>query len=352
MDRLAGGSARSGACWRASRGRRCGRRGRGGRLCGTGARSVRGGPRWKAPSADQPGRPQRPLPLHRGERARDHVLADRVHARAPRCARAGLDPPKVWRQSSTATTTPTRTARRTTRNTASWAASSRVAGHVEVLGRRLPRVGGGRGGGAGRTVFLRSAMVMSLDRGGVFDTSRRWSGAARRPRGPRPAVRIVDRRGRLRARRPAADRARRPLGPVNLAAPEPAALRRVHRALRPAAGVRFGLTAPRPPGGGRVRASHGDRTGVKRRRVAPGRLLEAGFESRTRTGRRRRATLSAAIHRRSAATVGPRDTLRTPSARRPIHAAEHFSERPSGASSRRSAWARAARVELGGSASE
>ena len=52
-----------------------------------------------------------------------------------------------------------------------------------------------------RTVLMRSAMVMSPDRGGVFDTLRTLVAArARRPRRQRAPVRLLDPRRRLRRR--------------------------------------------------------------------------------------------------------------------------------------------------------
>ena len=96
-----------------------------------------------------------------------------------------------------------------------------------------------------RKVALRTAMVMSPDRGGIFDVLlglvRRGLGGARR----RAAVRLVDPRARLRARGATSDRARRPRGPVNLASPDPLPQREFMAALRAACGARVGLPATR-----------------------------------------------------------------------------------------------------------
>ena len=132
-----------------------------------------------------------------------------------------------------------------------------------------------------RTVLMRSAMVMSPDRGGVFDTLRTLvrRGLGGRA-GERAPVRLLDPRRRLRRRDPAADRARGPLRPGQPRRAEPAALRASSwRALRAAEGVPFGLPATKwMLEAGRVRDAHRDRAGAQSRAAScPARLLDAGF---------------------------------------------------------------------------
>ena len=131
-----------------------------------------------------------------------------------------------------------------------------------------------------RTVLLRSAMVMSPDRGGVFDTLLRAG-----PRGPRRArrqrapVRLLDPRRTTSRAAIALLIAREDVaGPVNLASPNPLPYAEFMRALR----------APRACPSGCRRRSWMLEVGaffmrtetelvLKSRRVVPGRLLEAGF---------------------------------------------------------------------------
>ena len=100
---------------------------------------------------DQPRRPHRRLPLHRRQPARDHGLAARVDARArARRSSALSDPPQgvaavehgddLRRHLRASRTT---SARRDRRQRAG------AAGHVAVLDRRRPRLGGGGRGRAG-----------------------------------------------------------------------------------------------------------------------------------------------------------------------------------------------------------
>ena len=127
-----------------------------------------------------------------------------------------------------------------TTRTACSAATSRTcrtpgasASTSPAAGRRRPR------GAAARTVLLRSAMVMSPDRGGVFDTLRDARPA--RPRRPRAAAGASSSPGSTTSTSPRAVRLlieREDLaGPVNLAAPNPLPVRRVHgaRCARPRA---------------------------------------------------------------------------------------------------------------------
>jgi uncharacterized protein (TIGR01777 family) len=133
-----------------------------------------------------------------------------------------------------------------------------------------------------RKVLLRSAMVMSPDRGGVFDTllwlvRRGLGGAAGDGRQyvswvhDRDFVRAVD---WLIGHPELA-------GPVNLSSPYPLPNREFMRALRAAWGVRFGL--PATAGMLRVGAwllRTETELILKSRRVVPGRLVRSGFEFR------------------------------------------------------------------------
>jgi NAD dependent epimerase/dehydratase family enzyme len=126
---------------------------------------------------------------------------------------------------------------------------------------------------------MRSAMVMSPDRGGVFDTlltlvRRRLGGRAGHGR---QYVSWIHERDFARAVRLLIERADLS-GPVNLAAPNPLPYAEFMRALRAAAGVGFGLPAPRlvlEAGAFLMRTE--TELVLKSRRVVPGRLLEAGF---------------------------------------------------------------------------
>ncbi|WP_340562958.1 TIGR01777 family oxidoreductase [Streptomyces sp. GSL17-111] len=133
-----------------------------------------------------------------------------------------------------------------------------------------------------RKVALRSAMVMSPDRGGVFDV---LSWLARLGLGGPVAggaqyvswmhdhdfVRAVD----FLIARDDLD------GPVNLAAPEPLPQRAFMRALRAAWGVPLGLPATRWMAGlGALALRTDTELLLKSRRVVPGRLQGAGFTFR------------------------------------------------------------------------
>jgi uncharacterized protein (TIGR01777 family) len=130
-----------------------------------------------------------------------------------------------------------------------------------------------------RRVALRSAMVMSPDRGGIFDTLVRLvrlglGGAAAGGRQYVSWIHDADfaRAVELLMERPEFD------GPVNLCAPDPLPNREFMRALREAAGVRFGLPASRwmlEMGAAVLRTE--TELLLKSRRVVPGRLLDAGF---------------------------------------------------------------------------
>jgi uncharacterized protein (TIGR01777 family) len=205
--------------------------------------------------------------------ASTHVLRDAL-------ARVS-DPPKVWLQSSTATIY----------------AHTYGPAHDEahgVLGGVEPKlpdtwrfsVDVARAweeaavGAPVRTVFLRSAMVMSPDRGGVFDTlltlvRRRLGGRAGHGRQYVSWIHETDFARAIRLLIARDDLA----GPVNLASPNPLPYAEFMRALREASGVRFGLPAPRPilEAGAFFMRTETELV-LKSRRVVPGRLLEAGFE--------------------------------------------------------------------------
>jgi uncharacterized protein (TIGR01777 family) len=131
-----------------------------------------------------------------------------------------------------------------------------------------------------RTVLMRSAMVMSPDRGGVFDTLRTL---VRRGLGGRAgsgrqyvswihdddfaaAIRLLIERSELS-------------GPVNLASPNPLPYAQFMAALRHAESVPFGLPATKwmlELGAWAMRTE--TELVLKSRRVVPGALLDAGFE--------------------------------------------------------------------------
>lgn len=131
-----------------------------------------------------------------------------------------------------------------------------------------------------RLVLLRSAMVMSPDRGGVFDAFLRlvrwWLGGAQGDGRQfvswihdRDFVRAVD---WLIAHDELA-------GPVNLASPGPLPNAEFLRRLRRAWGARAGLPTPRvllELGAWLIRTE--SELLLKSRRVIPGRLCESGFE--------------------------------------------------------------------------
>lgn len=154
-----------------------------------------------------------------------------------------------------------------------WEYSTRIARRWEAAQQEatLPRT---------RRVALRSAMVMSPDRGGVFDyllgITRLGLGGAVAGGGQYVSwihatdfCRAVD----LLLERP--DLA----GAVNLAAPEPLPQREFMRELRQAWGRRPGLPATRAMAELGAWALRTDsELLLKSRRVVPGRLLDAGFE--------------------------------------------------------------------------
>jgi uncharacterized protein (TIGR01777 family) len=131
-----------------------------------------------------------------------------------------------------------------------------------------------------RKVALRSAMVMSPDRDGVFDYLL-WMarlGLGGPVAGGRQYVSWIHDRDFVRAVEFLIDRDDL-AGPVNLAAPEPLPQRAFMRALRTAWGVPAGLPATKLMAEIGAFAIRSDTELVlKSRRVVPGRLVEAGFD--------------------------------------------------------------------------
>lgn len=130
-----------------------------------------------------------------------------------------------------------------------------------------------------RKVALRTAMVMSPDRGGVFDVLLRMArlGLGGPIAGGAQYMSWIHDRDLVRAVEFLADREDL-AGPVNLAAPDPLPQRAFMRVLRAAWGIRIGLPATRWMAGLGAFALRSDtELLLKSRRVVPGRLLEAGF---------------------------------------------------------------------------
>jgi len=130
-----------------------------------------------------------------------------------------------------------------------------------------------------RKVALRTAMVMSPDRGGVFDVLLRLVrlGLGGPIAGGAQYVSWIHDRDFVRAVEFLADRDDL-AGPVNLAAPDPLPQRTFMRVLRAAWGIRVGLPATRWMAGLGAFALRSDtELLLKSRQVVPGRLLEAGF---------------------------------------------------------------------------
>ncbi|MER5223594.1 TIGR01777 family oxidoreductase [Streptomyces flaveus] len=130
-----------------------------------------------------------------------------------------------------------------------------------------------------RKVALRSAMVMSPDRGGVFDVLLRLArlGLGGPVAGGAQYVSWIHDRDFVRAVEFLIDRGDL-AGPVNLAAPGPVPHRTFMRTLRAAWGMPVGLPATKWMAelGAFVLRSDTELL-LKSRRVIPGRLLEAGF---------------------------------------------------------------------------
>ncbi|MCL7495368.1 TIGR01777 family oxidoreductase [Streptomyces sp. MCA2] len=130
-----------------------------------------------------------------------------------------------------------------------------------------------------RKVALRSSMVMSPDRGGVFDVLLRLArlGLGGPVAGGAQYVSWIHDRDFVRAVEFLTDRGDL-TGPVNLTAPAPLPQRGFMRALRAAWGVPVGLPATKWMARLGAFALRTDtELLLKSRRVVPGRLLEAGF---------------------------------------------------------------------------
>ncbi|MGP3959707.1 TIGR01777 family oxidoreductase [Nonomuraea sp. 3N208] len=130
-----------------------------------------------------------------------------------------------------------------------------------------------------RKVGMRAAMVMSPDRGGVFDALLRMVrlGLGGPVAGGAQYVSWIHDRDFVRAVEFLADRDDL-AGPVNLAAPVPLPQRAFMRVLRAAWGVPVGLPATKWMAELGAFALRSDtELLLKSRRVVPGRLLEAGF---------------------------------------------------------------------------
>ncbi|WP_099905561.1 TIGR01777 family oxidoreductase [Streptomyces sp. TLI_171] len=153
-----------------------------------------------------------------------------------------------------------------------------------------------------RKVALRAAMVLSPDRGGVFDVLSRMTrlGLGGPVAGGRQYVSWIHERDFVRAVTFLVEHEEL-TGPVNLAAPNPLPHRELMRALRRANGVPVGLPASRWMAEVGAFALRTDtELLLKSRRVVPGRLLGAGFAfdfpecegaARELVGRRRAGTV-------------------------------------------------------------
>jgi uncharacterized protein (TIGR01777 family) len=221
-------------------------------------------------------------PANRREILDSRVLSTRVVGRA--IARAAR-PPALWLQASTATYYAHRHDAPNDEATgrpggsepdapASWRFSVEVARAWEAAAQEAETPGT-------RLVLLRSAMIMSPDRGGVFDT---LLGLVRRGLGGRSGsgrqyvswihdadfIASVDWLIGHDLR-----------GPVNLASPHPLPNAEFMRILRDAWGIRFGLPATKwmlEVGTFLMRTE--TELVLKSRRVVPARLLESGFAFR------------------------------------------------------------------------
>ena len=193
-------------------------------------------------------------------------------------------PPRVWLQASTATIYAHRFEAPNDERTGvlggsepgapdTWRFSIDVAQSWERAAEEVPMPD------ATRLVLLRSAMVMSPDRGGVFDTllrlvRLRLGGSAG---DGRQFVSWIHHEDFTRAVDWLIDH-EEAAGPVNVASPHPLPYRDFMRALRAAWGTRVGLPATRwmlEAGAFALRTE--TELVLKSRRVVPGRLLDGGF---------------------------------------------------------------------------
>jgi uncharacterized protein len=220
------------------------------------------------------------------EAARREIMDSRVEStRAVGEAIARAErPPGVWLQASTATIYAHRHDAPNDEHTGliggsepdapeSWGFSVQVARAWERTAEEAdtPRT---------RKVLLRTSMVMSPDRGGIFDVlatmvRRRLGGPVG---GGRQYVSWIHHADFVRALRWLIEHDELD-GPVNLAAPNPLPQADLMAAIRDAAGVRVGLPATRlmaEVGAFLMRTE--TELVLKSRRVVPARLLESGFE--------------------------------------------------------------------------
>ncbi|MFB4304532.1 TIGR01777 family oxidoreductase [Actinomadura sp. GTD37] len=196
---------------------------------------------------------------------------------------AAARPPRVWLQMSTATVYAHRFDAPNDEATGViggaepdvpkyWAYSVRIARNWERAQERAATP-------STRKVALRSAMVMSPDRGGVFDVLSRLArlGLGGPVAGGAQYVSWIHDRDFVRAVELLIERDDLS-GPVNLAAPEPLPQREFMRALRSAWRVPAGLPATAWMAEIGALAIRSDtELLLKSRRVVPGRLLGAGF---------------------------------------------------------------------------
>lgn len=222
-------------------------------------------------------------PARRRELLESRVRSTRVIGEAIAAARR---PPKVWLQASTATIYAHRYDAPNDERSGriggdeihapdAWRFSIEVARAWEQAATESAATLTGT-----RRVLLRSAMVMSPDRGGVFDAFRRlvrWGLGGAQGDGRQFVSWIHDRDflravGWIIAHEELA-------GPVNLASPGPLPNAEFLRQLRRAWGARLGLPTPRvllELGAWLFRTE--SELLLKSRRVTPGRLSESGFE--------------------------------------------------------------------------
>lgn len=196
------------------------------------------------------------------------------------------DPPRVWLQASTATIYAHRYDAPNDEATGivggsepeapdTWRFSIDVATAWERVANEAPTP-------RTRKVLMRSAMMMSPDRGGVFDV---LLGLIRRGLGGRHGegrqyISWIHEHDFVRSLYWLIDQTDMH-GPVNLAAPHPLPDAEFMRVLRQAWGIRFGLPAPRwmLEIGTFLMRSESELV-LKSRRVVPGRLLASGFTFR------------------------------------------------------------------------
>ena len=221
------------------------------------------------------------------ERNRRAIMDSRVESTRAvgEAIAAASAPPPVWLQASTATIYAHRLDAPNDERSgriggdepdapSTWRFSIDVARTWERTALEAPRPPGTR------LVLMRSAMVMSPDRGGVFDrllqlVRLRLGGAAA---GGRQYVSWIHDEDFVRATDWLITRDD-VSGPVNIAAPGPLPNRDFMRALREAWGTRVGLPATRAmlEAGAALMRTETELV-LKSRRVVPGLLLEHGFE--------------------------------------------------------------------------